>query len=134
MLDLAGLAPPVLHATFARSAYATRLFNVTITNVPGPQVPLSSLGCHMREILPLVPLAAHHAVGIAIFSYDGGLVFGLSADRDSTPDLEVLRGAIERELSELSSVTPPPAPARTSRPGRTRERSQARAAASPPSG
>ena len=57
-LDLAALAPPVLHAALARSSYATRLFNVTITNVPGPQRPLFAFGGRMREVLPFVPLVA----------------------------------------------------------------------------
>lgn len=83
-LDLAALAPPVLHAALARSAYATRLFNVTITNVPGPQFPLFAFGSRMRHVLPFVPLAAEHAVGIAVFSYDGEVTFGISADREST--------------------------------------------------
>jgi diacylglycerol O-acyltransferase / wax synthase len=104
MIDLAGFAPPILHAMIARSLYATRLFNVTITNVPGPQFELFGLGCRLREIHPLVPLAAHHSVGIAIFSYDGGVVFGLSADRDSTPDLDALRAGIEQDLQDLRSL------------------------------
>ncbi|MBV9336909.1 MAG: wax ester/triacylglycerol synthase family O-acyltransferase, partial [Solirubrobacterales bacterium] len=58
MLDLAGLAPPVVHAALARSLYATRLFNVTITNVPGPQIPLYAFGAQLREVHPVVPLAA----------------------------------------------------------------------------
>ena len=61
----------VLHAALARTLYATRLFNVTITNVPGPQIPLYAFGAQLREIHPFVPLAAEHAVGIAIFSYNG---------------------------------------------------------------
>ena len=61
MIELAGLAPPVIHATLAQALYATRLFNVTITNVPGPQQTLYALGAPMREVHPLVPLAAEHA-------------------------------------------------------------------------
>jgi diacylglycerol O-acyltransferase / wax synthase len=100
-VELAALAPPVLHAALARSAYATRLFNVTITNVPGPQQPLYALGARLREVLPFVPLAAAHTVGIAVFSYDGLLTFGLCADRASTRDLAVLVGGIELGIDEL---------------------------------
>jgi diacylglycerol O-acyltransferase / wax synthase len=109
MIDLAALAPPLLHALLARSLYATRLFNLTITNVPGPQLPLYALGAKLREIHPLVPLATDHTVGIAIFSYNGTMVFGLSADRDSTPDLHVLAEGIEEELAELRMALAPPA-------------------------
>jgi WS/DGAT/MGAT family acyltransferase len=101
MIDLAGLAPPVLHAMIARSLYATRLFNVTITNVPGPRIPLYSMGTRLREVHPFVPLAADHALGVAIVSYDGQVVLGLCADRDSTPDLAVFGRGVEDGLAEL---------------------------------
>ena len=105
-LDLAALAPPVLHAAIARSLYSSRLFNVTITNVPGPQLRLYAFGALLREIQPIVPLAAEHAVGIAIFSYNGLVVFGVNADRNSTPDLDALPDGIERGLEELRALAP----------------------------
>jgi WS/DGAT/MGAT family acyltransferase len=105
-LDLASLAPPVLHATLARTTYATRLFNVTITNVPGPQEPLYAFGAQLREVLPFVPLAAAHAVGVAVFSYHGGVSFGISADRASMPDLHVLADGIERGIEDLRALAP----------------------------
>jgi diacylglycerol O-acyltransferase / wax synthase len=104
MLDLAGLAPPVVHATLARSLYAMRLFNVTITNVPGPQIPLYAHGALLREVHPVVPLAAFHSVGIAIFSYNGLVTFGVIADSESTPDIEVLTGGIEAGIDELLTL------------------------------
>lgn len=106
MIDLAALAPPILHATLARSLYATRLFNVTITNVPGPQVPLYAFGARLREVRPVVPLAAAHSVGIAIFSYDGLVTFGVIADGESTPDLAVLAYGIEEGIEELLALVP----------------------------
>jgi diacylglycerol O-acyltransferase / wax synthase len=104
MIDLAGLAPPVLHAALARSLYATRLFNVTITNVPGPQIPLYSFGAMLREVHPVVPLAAAHSVGIAIFSYNGLVTFGVIADSESTPDLAVLEHGIDEGIDELLAL------------------------------
>ena len=56
--------PPVIHSFAARSMYATRLFNLTITNVPEPQTPLYYFGSQVREIWPLVPIAAEHAIGL----------------------------------------------------------------------
>ncbi len=106
MLDLAALAPPVVHATLARSVYATRLFNVTITNVPGPQIPLYAFGAQLREVHPVVPLAAAHSVGIAIFSYNGLVTFGVIADSESTPDIDVLAHGIEEGLDELLALVP----------------------------
>jgi diacylglycerol O-acyltransferase / wax synthase len=60
----------------------------------------------MLEMLPLVPLFARRSVGIAIFSYDGGIVFGLNADRDTVPDLDVLCEGIEQSFAELKQLTP----------------------------
>jgi WS/DGAT/MGAT family acyltransferase len=101
---LAGLAPPVLHSIFARSAFATRLFNVTVTNVPGPQWPLYAFGARMEEVLPLVPLAADHAVGIAAVSYAGTVFFGLNGDERAAPDLDILADGIEGALVELREL------------------------------
>jgi diacylglycerol O-acyltransferase / wax synthase len=104
VMELTGLAPPVIHATFARALYATRLFNVTITNVPGPQQTLYAFGAPLREVHPLVPLAAEHAVGVAVVSYDGSVFFGVVADRDSVPDLDVLLSALRTSVEELLSA------------------------------
>jgi hypothetical protein len=104
IISLAGLAPPAIHAHVARALYATRLFNVTVTNVPGPQMTLYALGARLREIIPLVPLAADHAVGVAIFSYDGTVVFGVNAAADAVPDLDVLRDGIAAEIDALRSL------------------------------
>ena len=106
MIDLAGLAPPLVHATLARSLYATRLFNLTITNVPGPQIPLYAFGAQLREVHPVVPLAAEHSVGIAIFSYNGLVTFGVIADSESMPDIDVLAHGIEQGIDELVALSP----------------------------
>jgi diacylglycerol O-acyltransferase / wax synthase len=103
-IDLAGIAPPVVHAVVARLSYTPRLFNVTITNVPGPQVTLYALGARLRRIVPLVPIFAYHALGIAVASYDGEVVFGLAADRGSVPDLGVMAGGIEESLTQLGEL------------------------------
>jgi diacylglycerol O-acyltransferase len=104
---VAGAAPPVLHESISRMLFAPRLFNITITNVPGPQLRLYALGARMRRILPLVPLFADHAVGMAIVSYDGELVFGINADYAATPDLDVLQTAMRDEFAALLSLARP---------------------------
>ena len=101
VIGLAGLAPPVIHTAMARALYATRLFNVTITNVPGPQLTLYAHGAALREIHPLVPLAAEHAVGVAAVSYDGTVFFGVVADQDSVPDLDVMLDALRASIQDL---------------------------------
>jgi diacylglycerol O-acyltransferase len=104
LIDLTAMAPPVIHSFLARSLFATRLFNVTITNVPGPQMPLYAMGSEVEEIWPLVPLAAEHAIGLAVLSYNGSVFFCINADHDSVPDLAVLRDAIEAEVDSLAQL------------------------------
>jgi diacylglycerol O-acyltransferase / wax synthase len=104
LIALGGLVPPVLHSVFARSVFATRLFNITVTNVPGPQAPLYAFGARMEEVWPLVPLAADHALGIAVVSYDGGVYFGLCADKGMAEDLDVLASGVEDALAELGGL------------------------------
>ncbi len=104
LVALAALAPPAMHSFLARSLFATRLFNVTITNVPGPQQPLYAMGSEVVEIWPLVPLAADHAIGLAVLSYNGNLHFCLNADHDSVPDLDLLRDGIGSEIDRLSEL------------------------------
>jgi diacylglycerol O-acyltransferase len=110
LLGLAALAPPVLHASLARSLYAKRLFNITITNVPGSPRRLYAFGAPMVDVVPIVPLAAEHALGIAIVSYAGGLTFGLYADRAIVPDLDVMRDGIVASLRELAALAHPTSP------------------------
>ena len=104
LVELTSLAPPVLHTVLAQSLFDARLFNLTITNVPGPQRPSTPRTRALVEVLPLVPLFARHAVGIAVVSYDGEVVFGLNADRDGVPDLEVLTAGIKAELADLRAL------------------------------
>jgi diacylglycerol O-acyltransferase len=104
VIGLTELAPPVLHAGLARSLYAKRLFNITITNVPGPPLRLYAFGAPLIDIVPVVPLAAEHALGIAVVSYTGGMTFGLYADRATMPDLDVLRDGIATSLEELAAL------------------------------
>jgi diacylglycerol O-acyltransferase / wax synthase len=104
LIGLTELAPPVLHAGLARSLYAKRLFNVTITNVPGPRNRLFAFGAPMVDVVPIVPLAADHALGIAVVSYDGELTFGLCADRAVVPDLDLFKDATLMCLLELARL------------------------------
>ena len=104
LLRVAGLAPPVLHQLVAGELFGRRLFNVTVTNVPGPPAPMNTLGAPLEAIWPLVPIAACHGVGIAIISYEGRLTFGVNADADTVPDVDVLAGGIAEGLAELQRL------------------------------
>ena len=102
----------MLHALVARLSFAPRLFNVTITNVPGSQSTLYAFGAPVHRVIPLVPIFARHCVGIAAVSYHGELTFGLNADRATVPDLDELEHGIDDSLSELVELA--------RRPGRRR--------------
>jgi diacylglycerol O-acyltransferase len=103
LVTLTGFAPPTIHAAAARlaSGWSRRLFNVVVTNVPGPQYALYAAGARMRECYPVVPLAKGQGVSIGLTSYDGGVYYGLNADRDAMPDVDVLAQCIEESLAEL---------------------------------
>jgi diacylglycerol O-acyltransferase / wax synthase len=94
-------APPTLLAQAGRINFSTRLFNLIVTNVPGPQLPLYVLGRELQEVFPVAFLPDHHALAIAIMSYNGGLNFGLLADYDSMKDVELLANGLNQSLTEL---------------------------------
>lgn len=103
LVQMSGFAPPTIHSLGARvaSSITRRLFNVVVTNVPGPQYPLYAAGARLLAVYPVVPLAKGQALSIGLTSYDGGVYYGLNADRDAMPDVDVLASLIEESLSEL---------------------------------
>jgi diacylglycerol O-acyltransferase len=100
---LGGFAPAMLLALAGRvgSRLPQRAVNTVTTNVPGPQQPLYLSGRRMLEAFPFVPLGGSVRIGIAIFSYDGNINFGVTGDRDTTQDITVLCEGIERGIAEL---------------------------------
>ena len=109
LTELTGFAPPTIVAQAARLQTRQRLFNLVVTNVPGPQFPLYMLGRRLDAMYPMVPLAAGQALGIAIISYDGHLDFGLGADFDALPDLEDLAADLRAAVAELVTAAGPSA-------------------------
>ena len=103
IVALSGFAPPNIHSAAARlaSGLSRRLFNVVVTNVPGPQFPLYAAGAEMVECYPVVPLGKGQAVSVGLTSYNGGVYYGLNADRDAMFDVDVLAQCIEEALDEL---------------------------------
>jgi diacylglycerol O-acyltransferase len=104
LAGLAGFASPTLHSLGARlgSAMSRRLFNLVITNVPGPQLPLYVGDALMLSTYPVIPLARGQAVSIGLTSYDGGVFFGLNGDRAAMPDLDLLGQCLVDSLAELA--------------------------------
>jgi WS/DGAT/MGAT family acyltransferase len=104
-------APPTLLAQASRVNFSTRLFNLIVTNVPGPQLPLYVLGREMEEIFPVAFLPQNHTLAIAIMSYNGRIGFGLLADYDSVEDVELISEGISASLAELEEAAAAAAPA-----------------------
>jgi diacylglycerol O-acyltransferase / wax synthase len=103
LVQLSGFAPPLLLALGSRLATRSAHFNTdtATTNVPGPQRPVHALGRRLLESYPYVPIAGTIRIVVAIFSYDGGLYFGVTGDRDHAADIGVLTAGIEAGLAEL---------------------------------
>jgi hypothetical protein len=94
-------APPTILAQASRLNFSTRLFNLIVTNVPGPQFPLYAYGRELQEVFPVAFLPRNHALAIAIMSYNGKVNFGLLGDLDALPDIEAIGEGIESSLAEL---------------------------------
>ncbi len=119
LTEVSGFAPPTILAQAARLQARQRLFNLVVTNVPGPQMPLYMLGRELDGLFPMVPLTENTALGIAIMSYNGQLNFGLLADYDGLSDVEVLAEELRLTIDELAAAAGPdaePASAARSRP------------------
>jgi len=97
-------APPTLLAQASRLNFSTRLFNLIVTNVPGPQLPLYVLGRELEEVFPVAFLPQNHALAVAIISYNGRIGFGLLADYDSMEDIDVITDGIAESLTELEEA------------------------------
>ena len=95
------LAPPTVLAQASRINFSTRLFNLLVTNVPGPQFPLYALGRELHDLFPVAFLPRDHALAVAIMSYNGGMDFGLLGDYDAMPDLDAVGGMFEAARDEL---------------------------------
>jgi diacylglycerol O-acyltransferase / wax synthase len=99
------LAPPTILAQASRLNFSTRLFNLIVTNIPGPQLPLYILGRELQDLFPLAFLPRHQALAVAIMSYNGALDYGLLADYDALDDLDRLAAGIDEALAELLSAS-----------------------------
>ncbi|MFL5908752.1 MAG: WS/DGAT/MGAT family O-acyltransferase [Solirubrobacterales bacterium] len=94
-------APPTLLAQASRINFSTRLFNLIVTNVPGPQIPLYVLGRELQDVFPVAFLPENHALALAVMSYNGGIDFGLLADYDAMEDIEMLASGLSESLADL---------------------------------
>jgi WS/DGAT/MGAT family acyltransferase len=110
------LVPFRLIAGLERWGARHQAANIVITNVPGPAAPIYLLGAPMQASYPVVPLAPNLALGVALFSYDGGLYWGLNSDRDAVPDLHDFVEEISVQFEALRKAATTAGPSRPSEP------------------
>jgi diacylglycerol O-acyltransferase len=96
--------PPTVLAQASRIQFSTRLFNLLVTNIPGPQMPLYILGRRLSDLFPLAFLPENNALAVAIMSYNGHIEYGLLGDYDALPDIDLIAREIDRALAELVSA------------------------------
>lgn len=127
LVALNDFAPPTVLAQASRINFSTRLFNVIVTNVPGPQLPLYVLGRELETVVPVAFLPDNHAVALANFSYNGKMSFGLLGDFDAMDDIDVFADGVESSLTQLVDLAKArQRPKRSSKPT-VRERATSRA-------
>ena len=95
MLGALGLLPDPVKNRAARLASSSRVFNLTVSNIPGPRFPLYMLGAELSEAYPVVPIAEQHSLAIGMFSYRDHMFFGLYADPQTLPEVHELPGLLE---------------------------------------
>jgi diacylglycerol O-acyltransferase len=107
LAGLPGFATSTFHAVGARvaEAEANRGHQIVITNVPGPQEMVYMAGEPVAEVYPCLPLTEHRTVSIGVTSYRGRVFYGITADREAVPDVDVLAQCIEDALAELVETT-----------------------------
>jgi diacylglycerol O-acyltransferase / wax synthase len=101
LVALNDFAPPTVLAQASRLNFSTRLFNMIVTNVPGPQFPLYVLGRELETVVPVAFLPEQHALALANFSYNGKMSFGLLGDFDAMEDIDVIQTGLIESLEEL---------------------------------
>ena len=101
LTSLENALPPAMLARASRLGFSSRLYNLLVTNVPGPQIPIYLLGCQLEELVPLAFLAPEHTLAIGIMSYHGHVTYGLIADADNVPDVDRLALHLREALAEL---------------------------------
>jgi diacylglycerol O-acyltransferase len=104
IIGLGAYAPPSLHATAARLVSRARWFNLVVSNIPAPQVPLYLAGARLLRSYPAMPLGENCALSVACTSLGGSMAFGLTADWDALKDLDVLARGIEAAIDDLAAA------------------------------
>jgi hypothetical protein len=105
LASVQNFAPPTILAQASRLNFSTRLFNLLVTNVPGPQLPLYLLGRQMVDAFPIPFLAENHGLSVAVMSYNGRINFGILGDYDAVPDIQVIANGVSDARDDLMDAT-----------------------------
>src|SRR4051812_29526478 len=103
-----GMLPPALQAPVARYAASARMYNLVVSNVPGPRVPVYLLGAECVEVLPAIPLSEGHALSLGVFTLRDRVCFGAYADPEALPQVGELPAALHVATLELSAIAAQP--------------------------
>jgi diacylglycerol O-acyltransferase len=101
LMNIGTWAPPTIHAMAARAASRTRVINLVVSNVPGPQIPMYVAGAKLLAQYPIMPIAESMGLSIAATSLAGTMAIGITADWDTLPDIEFLANAMDEAMAEL---------------------------------
>ena len=104
IMNLGTFAPPTLHALAARLLSRARWFNLVVSNVPGPQVPMYIAGAELLATYPVLPLAENVGLSVAVTSLAGTMAFGLTGDWDAMPDIDFMAAGLHEALDEMSKA------------------------------
>jgi diacylglycerol O-acyltransferase / wax synthase len=106
-------APRTLQKAAAHALASPRVYNLVVSNIPGPRIPMFLMGCRLREAYPVVPLSARHAVSIGMTTIGDQACFGLYADAETLPDADALARDLDAAVDELRATMEPwPTPRR----------------------
>ncbi|MCW3014240.1 MAG: wax ester/triacylglycerol synthase family O-acyltransferase [Solirubrobacterales bacterium] len=109
LLGALGMLPDPLRDAAAKLAASPRMYNLTISNVPGPRFPVYLRGCELLEAAPVIPLPDGHALSVGVFTYRDQLTFAGYADPSALPDIGHLPAALATAIAQLSSMADAPA-------------------------
>ena len=101
LMNIGSWAPPTIHAMAARTASRARFINLVVSNVPGPQIPMYIAGAKLLAQYPIMPIAENMGLSIAVTSLAGTMAFGITADWDTLPDIEILAEGMDGTILEL---------------------------------
>jgi len=104
LTELTGFAPPTIAQQAARLQGRQRVYNLVVTNIPGPQFPLYLLGRKMQAIYPQIPLSQNQSVAVAVMSYNGSMYFGLIGDYDKSKDIALFAEELHNEIKTLHQL------------------------------